>query len=80
MTTAAEVRRLAGEVVEAWERYSAVRTSDIKQDPTIAVRVRKAYVQKIKALGAALDEPDAGLSVHSAQVLIRILDESLGVR
>lgn len=78
--TPAEVRALAAEVVEAWKLYSGVQTSHFERTPETIAKYHRDYLRKLKELGKALDEPDAGLSVYSACALIRLIDDASALK
>ena len=69
-----DLRTLAQAVVSAYETYDGERTASVGRDYTVITDCRRRYYAACKALGEALDDPDAGLSVHGARAILAALD------
>ena len=69
-----DLRTLAQAVVSAYETYDGERAASVGRDYTVIADCRRRYYAVCKALGGALDDPDAGLSVHGARAILAALD------
>jgi len=69
-----DLRTLAQAVVSAYETYDGERAASVGRDYTVIADCRRRYYAVCKALGGALDDPDAGLSVHGARAILAALN------